>query len=137
MGAEALIEVETTAGGESPESLPAVPAVTTGASVLSDPSPEFLAQVPHEFARRHLILSAGRMGEAEVLLAAERTRPTAIFNVGVALDRSIETRTVPAEELAAAIDRAYSEDRARHSRDESADIPAVVVEGARDVESEL
>ncbi|MCW5775665.1 MAG: type II/IV secretion system protein [Phycisphaeraceae bacterium] len=73
------------------------------------PSAEFLAHVSHEFARRHLVLSAGVEDGAETLLVAEGARPTATLNVGVRLGRPVRTRAVPAEALAAAIDRVYAQ----------------------------
>jgi len=83
------------------------------------PSPEFLRLIPHEFARRHLILSAGTThgvidGErddaesTETLHIAPSTRPAPIHNVGVRLGRRVLTHIVEPEALASAIDRAYA-----------------------------
>ena len=52
-----------------------------GATVWSPPSPEFLARVSHDFARRHLILSEGCADGVEQLVAAETTRSVPVFNV--------------------------------------------------------
>jgi general secretion pathway protein E len=81
------------------------------------PSPEFLRLIPHEFARRHLILSAGTAkrvvdGEkdepAETLHIAPSTKAAPIHNVGVRLGRRVFTDIVEPEALASAIDRAYA-----------------------------
>jgi general secretion pathway protein E len=101
-------------------------------------SAEFLALIPHEYARRHLILSAGTEEGIEVLLFGEgRTKPTAVFNVGVRLGRATRTVPAPAEEIATAIDRAY----AKRGRDEGAggrtDTPLVIVQGSADLAADL
>jgi general secretion pathway protein E len=102
------------------------------------PSPEFLKLVGHEFARRHLILSAGCLDGIEQLLVASQTRPAPLINVGVLLRRPINPRVVAGEAVAAAIDRVYS-----HAQSDAAlppssvDIPIVTVEGSADVEADL
>ncbi len=103
------------------------------------PSPAFLSLIPHEFARRHLILSAGSEGdtpsEVEHLLITDRTSPAAIYNVGVTLHRAIRTTLGSPESIAAAIDRVYlavDEDAPRAS-----DTPQVTVMGSSDVERDL
>ena len=121
-----------TAQLEEPKALAAEP---VGAKPTT-PSPEFLRRIPHEFARRHLILSAGMENGIELLRVSGTTRPAALFNIGVALRRAVHSHEEPAEELAAAIDRAYtapvgSENAGNH------DSPAVVVEGSGDVERDL
>jgi general secretion pathway protein E len=104
----------------------------------AQPSPEFLKLVSHEFARRHLILSAGHSDGIEHLLVAEQTKPAPIFNVGVLLKRPIRQTIAPAESLAAAIDRAYSQGSSDpQGPPPSVDVPIVVVEGSSDVESDL
>ncbi len=105
-----------------------------GESAAPRPTQEFLARVTHEFARRHLVLSAGREGEVEVLLAAAGTNPTVLFNVGVKLRRPIVTRVASAEEIAAAVDRAYA---CAVNIGADSDTPVVVVEGSADIETEL
>src|SRR5215475_10764564 len=79
----------------------------TPSSPAGEPSPEFLALITHDFARRHLILSAGCDGGVERLIVAEQTRPAPIFNVGVRLGRPVQSAVGPAEEIAAAIDQVY------------------------------
>lgn len=103
----------------------------------SAPSAEFLSLIPHEFARRHLVLSAGTEGGVERVLAAEGTRPHAVFNVGVALGRAVRPETAPVEAVAAAVDEAYARHagEARAGRTDVAD--SVVVEGSGDVEADL
>ena len=124
----------------------------------AEPSPEFLSKIPHEFARRHLILSCGIDGAgAELLTIAPTTRPLAVHNAGVRLGRPVRTKVEEPETLAAAIDKAYSESRppsATSSTGASAtsgDLsfvagflppsptggPAVTLEGSIDVERDL
>jgi general secretion pathway protein E len=74
----------------------------------ASPSQHFLNTIPHEFARRHLVLSAGTDGESERLLVGEQTKPWIVHNVGVALGRPVTTKLGPAEFIAAAIDTAYA-----------------------------
>ncbi len=102
------------------------------------PSAEFLDVIPHDYARRHLLLSEGTREGHEALRITDRTPATAAFNVGVRLARPIHTRLAPAEELAAAIDRAYAM-RAESTTDPSrdGDLPAVVIEGSVDVDADL
>ncbi|MDX2148505.1 MAG: GspE/PulE family protein [Planctomycetota bacterium] len=73
----------------------------------SEASPEFMRLITHDFARRHLILSAGRDGDAEMLLIAHSTKQLVIHNVGVRLGVKLRMRVVPEDSLAAAIDAAY------------------------------
>lgn len=75
------------------------------------PTAEFLGLIPHEYARRHLILSAGIVGVAEKLLVADSTGPASTFNVGVRLQRPVLATTVEGEALAGAIDRTYASAR--------------------------
>ena len=105
--------------------------LTGTAAAPSTPTPQFLAVSPHEFARRHLVLSAGRDGDTELLLTAENTRPWIIHNVGVALGRPVRAKASAAESIAAAIDSAYS------ARAEATDEDDEVVHGSDDVESDL
>ncbi|CAG0985523.1 putative type II secretion system protein HxcR [Phycisphaerales bacterium] len=104
-------------------------------------SKEFLATIPHEFARRHLLLSIGLQGEAEHLLVTDRTDPIAVFNVGTQLRRRVVTQFAPPEEIAAAIDREYAHnavERDAKIQSDSADLtPKVTVEGSADVEGDL
>ena len=110
----------------------AAPTVTTAAAPLP-PSPEFLSGIPHDYARRHLVLSAGLVDGTERLLVAERTKPHVAFNVGVALGRAVRTEARPAEEIAAAIDAAYSAAVPAGPSDG----PRVVVDASSDVEADL
>src|SRR5690606_39103022 len=77
------------------------------------PSERFLSLVPRDFAREHLVLSAGRDGEVERMLVSERTDPAAAHNVGTRLGAWIECEVVDGEALARAIDAAYTAARAR------------------------
>ncbi len=129
-------------------------------------SAEFLDHVPHEFARRHLILSAGThvttqeirtkpVGASntdgdgsegvmtEVLLVAESTRPLAVHNVAFALKRPVTTTIAPPETIAVEIDRAYAQAKANAEGQKNSgpndpnEVPSVIVEGSGDVEGEL
>jgi general secretion pathway protein E len=103
------------------------------------PSRAFLSLIPHEFARRHLILSAGCDGtppdEVEQLLITERTSPAAIYNVGVALQRAVRSSIGGPESIAAAIDRVYL--AAEEDSPRASDTPEVTVMGSSDVDREL
>jgi general secretion pathway protein E len=101
------------------------------------PSPEFLARVSHDFARRHLILSEGCAGGVERLVAAEHAKESAIFNVGVRLKRAVRLRHAAPETIAAAIDRAYAAAAGTAAGAAEADVPAVVIEGSGNVETDL
>ncbi len=106
------------------------------------PSGLFLSSVTHEFARRHLVLSAGFDGATERLLVAVQTKPWIIHNVGVLLGRPVNAEIAPAEAIAAAIDTAYS--GAQHPSDAEqlsirgpADLEADLQQAVRDAESDL
>ena len=129
------VDTLPTAAGSS-GALATLPAITPRSSpepASAVPSPEFLGLIRHDFARRHLILSAGCREGTEHLLLSEGTRPAAVFNVGVRLGRAVATRIAPAEEIAAAIDRAYAS-AAAHLESEPV---GVVVEGSADVSGDL
>jgi general secretion pathway protein E len=101
------------------------------------PTSHFLNTIPHEFARRHLVLSAGTVGAAELLVVAEQTKPWIVHNVGVALGRAVTTELRSAESIAAAVDEAYS------NRDEQAaaaipvDVTGDLDRALTDAESDL
>lgn len=118
------------------------------------PSNEFLHRIPHEYARRHLILSAGTHEGIEALLIADRTRPLAVFNVGVRLGRPVQTTVGSAEQIATAIDAAYAADKAgsgaggddrgsggsdgsKSSVPGQNDLPIEFIPAAEDVDAEL
>ena len=103
----------------------------------TQPSSEFLQRIPHEFARRHLILSMGCVDGFEHLLVAEQTRPAAIFNVGVRLARASRVQLASPELLAAAIDRAYDSAANPGGVTTGSDVPEVVVSGSRCIERDL
>ncbi|MBL8764392.1 MAG: type II/IV secretion system protein [Phycisphaerae bacterium] len=102
-------------------------------STLLQPSPEFLAAINHDFARRHLILSEGCGDTVEYLVVSAGTRPAAIFNTGVRLGRATLTRVIPDEHIAAAVDRAYAA-VGDNGRDMAG---GAVLEGSGDVETDL
>jgi general secretion pathway protein E len=104
------------------------------------PSADFLSLIPHDFARRHLILSEGADFDGapiERLLVAEHSKPAAVFNVGVRLGRGVATRIASPELIAAAIDAAYLSAQRQGTDRRDLDAPAVVVEGSKDVEADL
>jgi general secretion pathway protein E len=106
----------------------------------SSPSAEFLSLIPHDFARRHLILSEGTDldgAPTERLLVAEHSKPAAVFNVGVRLGRGVTTRHAAPELIAAAVDAAYARARNGSGDRRDLDTPAVLVEGSKDVEADL
>ncbi len=72
------------------------------------PSEEFVQKISHEYARRHLVLSAGTEDGVELLVVAESTLPQVAFNVGVRLGRKTAVSVTAADVLASAIDRAYA-----------------------------
>lgn len=108
-----------------------------GGAPWPPPSPEFLARVRHDFARRHLILSEGCVDGVEHLAAAEHAKPSAVFNVGVRLRRPVRVRRDAPEVIAAAIDRAYAGAAGAAASAAESDVPSVVVEGSGDVNTDL
>jgi general secretion pathway protein E len=111
-------------------------AVVRAESPAAQPSPSelFLSTIPHDFARRHLALSAGFDGTSEHLLVTEHTKPWIIHNIGVALSRKVTTERASAESIAAAIDAAYATKFQEAGADAT---PAVTVEGSADLETDL
>jgi len=96
------------------------------------PSADFLTKINHEFARRHLVLSAGSNEGVEDLLVAPGVKSTVLFNIGVRLGRPVRAHEHPPESIATAIDRAYT-DRANSAEPES----TINVEGTDDLPGEL
>jgi general secretion pathway protein E len=126
IAADFITEAKSSTIGETPRAHPA-------------PSAEFLTLISHDFARRHLIISTGCVDCVEHLLVAEQTRPTAIYNVGVRLGRKIETEIGAPEQIAAAIDHAYTHSKPRQENQRAVDVdqPAVTVEGSDDLETDM
>ena len=139
----------------SPPSSPPVSTRSSGPSAFPSPLPssEFLTRIPREFARRHLILSAGT-GEdgAERLRISARTRPAAVLNVATRLGVPVQTVIIDDESIAAAVDRTYGDAAAAASARAAADparadsssahgsaaeTPQVVVDGSTDLEADL
>ena len=72
-------------------------------------SMRFLQLIPRDFAREHLIISQGALGDAERVLVSRRSDPAAIFNVGVSLQAGIIADIADDDErIARIIDDAYS-----------------------------
>ena len=92
----------------------AQPAVTgqssapgNGALSAQAVSPEFLAAVPRDFARAHLVLSQGRRNGHERLAVAQSTDPAAVFNIGVRMGLPVRSEIADPEAIARAIDEVY------------------------------
>lgn len=122
-----------------PPVLDAGDATVVGRTVEGAPGPsrEFVTAVPHEFARRHLILSAGCQDGVERVLVAEATKPWAVFNIGVALRRPVRSVSSSAEFIASAIDAAYAKAAAESPSPDAGDGARVVVEGSSDVAADM
>ena len=116
---------------------PGLPEAPSHGQPHGQPSAEFHAQVSHDFARRHLVLSAGCMEGVEHLLVAELTKPLTVLNIGVLLRRPTRTTVVDPEQLAALIDLAYREAGATPIQGLPLASALVVVDGSEDVEADL
>ena len=77
------------------------------ATTRDAPSGRFLAGITREFARTHLVLSRGRDGGTELLLAAGTTPRHIIHNIGVHLGCPVSVTVGDAEVVARCIDQAY------------------------------
>lgn len=93
-----------------------VPPIDAGAPAsLADAAPteDFLAKIPRDFARQHLICSIGirstqdSAGDEERLAVSARTPETIVLNVGVRLGRSVSSCIADDEEIARLVDRSY------------------------------
>jgi general secretion pathway protein E len=82
-------------------------------------SARFIASIPRDFARQHLVISQGADGSLERLAIAESSDAAAIFNVGVKLKAALRTLAGDPEQIARIIDEAYSDS----PRDRSSDDP--------------
>ena len=101
-------------GAGTPAAASASTARPDGPNVDVDParaSRDFLEKVPRDFARAHTLLSQGSSDDTtsvERLAVAATTPPSAIFNVGVRLERRVEVEILDAESIVRAIDAAYA-----------------------------
>ncbi|CAN5830970.1 type II secretion system ATPase GspE [soil metagenome] len=113
------------------------------------PSPRFLAAIPHEVARRHLVFGLRERGGVVTVACRPGTDALALANLARWLERAVETESCEAEPLARLIDAAYAEaawggrrgapDDGAPARDGSAPIIALTrddFEGA-DLDAEL
>lgn len=109
----------STANGSAFSTVEAKASAVERAHAHAEPTSRFLELIPHGFARRHLILSAGSTSEGgrtiERLRTAGTTDPLAVFNVGVRLGRGVRVEAEEPGELASAIDTAYAGLRAGRS----------------------
>jgi general secretion pathway protein E len=99
---------------EAPAAMPAVlpaPFLPGNGVAAGAPSREFLDLIPRDFARQHLILSAGRTGDTEDLLVSASSSAAAIFNTGVRLGVPVRTTVADAETIARRIDEEYGRGR--------------------------
>lgn len=72
------------------------------------PSPDFVALIPWDFAREHLVLSRGTVAEGrELLWVADSTPWFVIHNIGVRIGRPVLTKRAEPAFLAVRIDEAY------------------------------
>ena len=100
----------------------------------SEPSASFLARVPRELCRRHLVLGGGVRSGAEVLRVATSTPPWIPGNVALALASPVTTVLDEPEAIARAIDLHYphaSSDAAEHASDLTGDAEAQAEEIGR------
>ncbi len=101
------------------------------------PSAEFMACVSHDFARLHMVLSAGCEGDTERLLVADSTPRCIPHNIGVRLERQVECVVLDAESLASRIDAGYRGQTARSESSDfapgEADIEALIDNADRDL----
>lgn len=75
----------------------------------ASPSEDYLRLIPRDFARQHLIVSAGTVDGVEHLLVGARTTEAAIWNTGAKLQSAVTTEVVEEEPLARLIDETYSD----------------------------
>ncbi len=94
---------------------PLLPADARPLTTLVDvaPTEEFLAKIPRDFARQHLVCSIGTQSAAdstgleERLAVSARTPSTIVLNVGVRLGHAVVPVVAEDEEIARLVDRAY------------------------------
>ncbi len=91
----------------SDQSAPAAEVVERAASPWS----AFIETIPRDFARQHLVLGVSDASDEPRLLVSDRTPPTVIHNIGVALGRYLSREQYADDQIARLIDAAYSEHR--------------------------
>lgn len=104
-------------------------------SPRSAPSDDFLAQISHDFARRHLVISVGTRDGIEMLAAAEGALDSAMFNIGVRLGRPVHVCYADPAEIASLIDQSYAGAKPHHAS--QADQSSVIIECSDTVEADL
>jgi len=98
------------------ESNPSDATSSAGAADTPEPQPgamgrasqRFLETIPRDFAREHLVLSVGSIGDVERMVVAESTEPCVVHNIGVRLGCAIEASVEESESIARRIDEAYA-----------------------------
>jgi len=98
----------------------------------SPPSPKFLAAIPRDFARAHLLLSQGRDDGRERLVVADRTPPAAVHNTAVRLGIEVEASIADGEAIARWVDEAYGREPEREAAGETVAAPAESIEALLD-----
>lgn len=78
----------------------------------ASPSSAFLERIPFDFARQHLVVSAGMSKDGcEKLLVSESADPAVLHNVGVRLGSDIQTEVADAESIARIVESEYADAR--------------------------
>jgi type II secretory ATPase GspE/PulE/Tfp pilus assembly ATPase PilB-like protein len=100
---------------------------------------DFLARIPRDFAREHLVVLQEDSARGAVLVAAPATHPAILHNVQVALARQATLATGDPSAIAAALDAAYGAavdvDAVRPSDPESAapELEALIAQADKDL----
>lgn len=90
---------------ETDHAEPAMPDCALKADQVSE---RFLARIPRDFAREHLIVSQGFDGLTEKLAVAGSTSALAIINTGACLERKVTSVVTEAGAIARLIDAAFA-----------------------------
>lgn len=106
-------------------------ATTAPVAAVGVPSPEFLAAIPRDFARRHLVLSGGRDSNLETLRCSAATPPWITGNVAVMLDMPVRTIIDDPERIAADADRAYASGHRDQEQGEAPTLDGAEADAAR------
>ncbi|MEK6701645.1 MAG: GspE/PulE family protein [Planctomycetota bacterium] len=86
------------------------------------PSGEFLARVPRELCRRHLVIGAGRRDGAELLRVGSSTPPWIPGNVAVAIGLPVQVAFDEPDAIARDVDRHYPASQSAEADGGTADL---------------
>lgn len=132
--------VQHDASASTVAGLPALShAPVTATELTKAPSTDFLNLIPRDFARRHIIISAGLDEQTELLRCDTSTDPAAIYNTGVTLGRAVRVTIDDPEAIATDIDRAYSPTISANESDSStgmvqaADVAGLIAKADQDL----